>query len=82
MFFLTTLPAIAAPKCGELLKKKCQSCHSLTRTCVELGRDKESWQYSIAKMAAYSAAISDKDQKTLVTCLAKQKKDVKALCRP
>jgi hypothetical protein len=73
--------ATAAPECGELLKEKCQMCHSLVRTCDGLGRDKESWKKTIAKMAHYSSVITDKDQKILAKCLTKQEKDVVALCR-
>ncbi|MBU0679834.1 MAG: hypothetical protein KKD73_00275 [Proteobacteria bacterium] len=69
------------PACGEILQEKCQTCHSLVRTCDGLGRDKESWQRTIAKMANYSSVITGKDQKILVECLGQPKKDVAELCR-
>ena len=78
---VTNTPVFAGSKCSDLLKKRCQSCHSLNTTCVELGRDKERWQRTIRAMANYSPAITDKEQNVLVKCLAKQKKDVLELCR-
>ncbi len=82
LLFFSTPQAIAGQKCGELLKERCQTCHSLGRTCAELGRDSDKWQQTIAKMADYASAITAKEQKSLVTCLARQKKDVVDLCRP
>lgn len=81
LFFFYTFQAMAGPKCVELLKKRCQSCHSLTRTCAELGRDTEKWQQTIVRMADYASVITDKEQRSLVKCLAKQHKDVVDLCR-
>ncbi len=79
--FMVNTSAFAGSKCSDLLKKRCQTCHSLNKTCRELGRDKERWQRTMRAMANYSPAITDKEQKVLVKCLAKQKKDVMELCR-
>lgn len=75
-------PLAAAPACGELLQQKCQGCHPLARTCDGLGRDQQSWQKSVATMAAYAPTITAKEQKKLVKCLATQHKDVVELCQP
>jgi hypothetical protein len=73
--------AMAGSKCGELLKKRCQVCHPLGKTCAELGRDKDGWKRTITAMGDYSPVITAKEKKVLVKCLAKQKKDVLELCR-
>lgn len=81
IFFVAVPQASAGDlKCGELLKKKCQECHSLVQTCEELGRGKGSWEESIAVMAAYASTITVKDQKDLVKCLSKQDKKIVELC--
>ncbi len=79
--FLADGPAWAEGECGKLIQQKCQSCHSLARTCAGLGRDKRQWQHTIKKMAAYDRTITRKEQKLLINCLSKQKKDVSELCR-
>lgn len=78
---LTPATATAAA-CADLLHEKCQGCHALARTCDGLGRDQQSWQKSVATMATYAPTITAREQKKLVKCLAKQKKDVVELCRP
>ncbi len=80
-FFLVVSQASAGQKSAELVQKRCQGCHSLSRTCGELGADQESWRQTITNMADYAPAITKKDQKALIKCLAKQKKDVVELCR-
>lgn len=79
---LTTPTPAAAGACADLLQEKCQGCHALARTCDGLGRDQQSWQKSVATMAAYAPIITVREQEKLVKCLAKQKKDVVELCRP
>ncbi len=76
-------PQVSAAElqCGELVRQKCQGCHSLGRICAQLGRDKGEWQESVAAMADYDPSISIEDQKTVVKCLSQQDKNVVAFCR-
>ena len=78
--FMANTSALAGSKCADLLRMRCQSCHSLNKTCAELGNNKEQWQRTIKAMGNYSPSITEKEQKVLVKCLAKQKKDVVELC--
>ena len=79
-FFMSNPAVMAGEQCRELIDKKCLMCHSHGRTCAKLGADKEQWQRTISAMAAYSPSITGEQQKVMVKCLAKQKKDVKTLC--
>lgn len=82
IIFMADSQAMAGQKCGELLSKRCRVCHSLSKTCAELGRDKWQWQRTIAAMANYAPSITAKEQKTLVECLVKPQKEVAEICRP
>lgn len=77
----TATTLVAGQQCTEALEDSCLSCHALARTCRELGQDKKYWRDTVVRMARYAPSISEEVQKTLISCLAKEKRDVQEACR-
>ncbi len=69
--------------CGELLQKRCQSCHYLNRVCTKVGKySKRRWKATLKRMVKRRGAILDREeQKILTECLVLPSSDVKKECK-
>ena len=80
----TVFAAQTAPVngCGELLQKRCQSCHYLSRVCIKVGKySKRRWKATLKRMVKRRGATLNREELKLLTeCLALPSADVKKEC--
>lgn len=79
LFVILLLPTEAVfaksasePGCFELLEKRCESCHYLSRVCQAVGeRSERRWKATIKRMVKRRGATLDlNEQRILLECLA------------
>ncbi|HIP39334.1 MAG TPA: hypothetical protein EYG88_08160 [Desulfocapsa sulfexigens] len=68
--------------CAELLQKRCQSCHYLSRVCIKVGKySKRRWKATLKRMVKRRGATLNKEELKLLTeCLALPSSEVKKEC--
>lgn len=77
--------------CIQLLTKRCETCHYLTRVCekVDKERNKKSWfggsegtwKRTVKNMVKQGAQLNDAEEIILVNCLSKPTPEVLGLCK-
>lgn len=68
--------------CVDLLIKNCKDCHSLTRICRNLVKDRNEiwWKSNIENMVEYGAEYTPKEQEMFLKCLLKPYSEIEKLC--
>ncbi|MBL4903471.1 hypothetical protein JYT85_01105 [Desulfocapsa sp. AH-315-G09] len=56
-------------KCRQIVETKCTSCHSIKKSCDQVGKSKQYWGTTVDQMIRLNARISDGEKKKLVKCL-------------
>ena len=88
ILFLCTGAAFAKPGsepgCFELLEKRCQSCHYLSRVCQVVGeRSERRWKATLNRMVKRRGAeLTQEEQKKLLECLAAPDPSIIQGCKP
>ncbi len=74
----------ASENCSQLVRKHCLSCHSETRICqkIKKNKGKRAWKRTIKRMTRHGAQIEKKDIKELTACLSSDGITVPTLCSP
>ncbi len=67
-------------KCSKMVREKCTSCHSIKKSCAQVGKSKKYWEATVNQMIRLNAPISGKEKKTLVRCLGNSQKYLNELC--
>ena len=77
--------------CTQLLTKRCETCHYMTRVCqkVDKERNKKSWfggsagtwKRTIKNMVKQGAQLNKAEENILVECLSKPSPEVLSLCK-
>lgn len=71
-----------APSCTDLLLKKCEECHYLSRVCQKLGqKSKWKWKRTMKAMIRHGAKINQDEQELLIDCLTDNGDAAKAACQ-
>ena len=88
---LLSSPAAGQESCTQLLTKRCETCHYLTRVCqkVDKERNKKSWfggssgtwKRTIKNMVKQGAQLNKAEENILVECLSKPASEVLGLCK-
>ena len=80
-------------ECTQLLTKRCETCHYMTRVCqkVDKERNKKSWfggspgtgtwKRTIKNMVKQGAQLNKAEENILVECLSKPSPEVLSLCK-
>jgi hypothetical protein len=67
-------------ECQQLIESKCVSCHSIQKSCEQLGKSKQYWESTVDHMIRLNVSISDSEKKKLVRCLRNSSKNLRELC--
>lgn len=89
--FIMSSPVSAEDNCIQLLTKRCETCHYLTRVCqkVDKERNKKSWfggaagtwKRTMKNMVKQGAQLNKEEEKVLVECLSKPTPEVLNVCK-
>ena len=88
---LLSSPVAGQEGCTQLLTKRCETCHYMTRVCqkVDKERNKKSWfggsagtwKRTIKNMVKQGAQLNKAEEEILVECLSKPTSEVLSLCK-
>jgi len=85
MIFSLPLPGLCSEEsgCVDLVEKKCADCHSMTRICRNLVKDRAEiwWKSNIDNMVDYGAEYTEKDLAELLKCVMKPYSEIEKLCQ-
>ena len=83
--------ADAGESCTQLLTKRCETCHYMTRVCQKVDKERNkkswfggsagSWKRTIKNMVKQGAQLNEDEEKILVDCLSQPFAEVLALCQ-
>lgn len=81
----------AEESCTQLLTKRCEICHYLTRVCQKVDRERNTkswfggsagtWERTVKNMVKQGAQLNDAEETVLVECLSKPASEVLGLCK-
>ena len=78
------LPGLCAEGsgCVALVEKKCTDCHTTTRICRNLVKDRAEiwWKSNIDNMVEYGAEYTKGEQLEILKCLQKPYSEIEKLC--
>ncbi|MFW6323752.1 MAG: hypothetical protein ACOC0U_01695 [Desulfovibrionales bacterium] len=77
-----SLPVIAAENQGEkIVGDVCNTCHTYTRICANLGEDKDFWHATVSRMMTNGAPIEAEDIEPTAEYLAGLEPGSEPVCR-
>lgn len=84
-------PAIGQEACTQLLTKRCEVCHYMTRVCEKVDRERNkkswfggssgTWKRTINNMVKQGAQLNKAEEDVLIECLSKPSSEVLSLCK-
>ena len=82
--FILPLPGFCVDEsgCVDLVEKECKDCHSTTRICRRLVKDKAEiwWKSNIDNMVDYGAEYTKEERVEILKCLLKPYSEIEKLC--
>jgi len=88
---LLSSPVAGQESCTQLLTKRCESCHYMTRVCQKVDRERNkkswfggaegTWKRTVKNMVKQGAQLNKAEQQNLVKCLSKPAPEVLSLCK-
>ena len=91
LVFFFSSPVAGEESCIQLLTKRCETCHYMTRVCQKVDRERNkkswfggsegTWKRTIKNMVKQGAQLNKAEEDILVDCLSTPTSEVLSLCK-
>jgi hypothetical protein len=82
LFCLSPAAAAEEVSCTTMVKTTCTRCHSETRICQKVQKDKGkgAWKRTVKRMISHGAVAGEDEKTRLITCLSTPDPAIREFC--